>query len=53
MAFDISISALAASRQQARRQNIPPQNNLDVFLDSTYPDEYLNRIYNNKKDIDK
>lgn len=53
MAFDITISSLAASRQQARRQNIPPQNSLDVFLDNTYPDEYLNRIYNNKKDIDR
>lgn len=52
MTFDITISALAANRQQERRQNIEPKNDLDVFLDNTYPDELLDRIYNNKKNVE-
>ena len=50
MIFDITISCMAADRQEARKDGIPPQNNIDVFLDSTYPDEVLDRIYNNKKE---
>ena len=52
MTFDIAISSLAASRQQERRKNIPPKNDLDVFLDKQYPDEVLDRIYNNKKNVE-
>ena len=52
MTFDITISVLASNRQQERRQNIEPKNNLDVFLDEHYPDELLDRIYNNKKNVD-
>ena len=52
MTFDITISALAASRQQERHDNIPPKNDLDVFLDKAYPDELLDRIYNNKREIE-
>lgn len=52
MAFDITISALAANRQQERRENIPPKNDLDVFLDKAYPDEFLDRIYNNKRNVE-
>ena len=51
MIFDITISALAANRQQERRNNIPPKNDLDIFLDRAYPDEYLDKIYNNKKNV--
>ena len=53
IAFDIAISCMAASRQQERHDNIPAKNQIDVFLDNTYPDEYLDRIYNNKREIDK
>lgn len=53
MTFDITISVLASSRQQERRQNIEPKNNLDVFLDEHYPDELLDRIYNNKKNVEE
>lgn len=53
MAFDIAISCMAANRQQERHDNIPAKNQIDVFLDNTYPDEYLDRIYNNKREIDK
>ena len=53
IAFDIAISCMAANRQQERHDNIPAKNQIDVFLDNTYPDEYLDRIYNNKREIDK
>ena len=53
MAFDITISCMAVNRQQERHDNIPAKNQIDVFLDNTYPDEYLDRIYNNKREIDK
>ena len=49
--FDISISWMAADRQTERKNNIEPQNQLDLFLDKNYPDEYMNTIFNNKKDI--
>ena len=52
MTFDITISALAANRQQERRENIPPKDDLDVFLDKAYPDEFLDRIYNNKRNVE-
>lgn len=52
MTFDITISALAASRQQERHDNIPPKNDFDIFLDKAYPDELLDRIYNNKREIE-
>lgn len=49
--FDISISWMAADRQTERKNNIEPENHLDIFLDKNYPDEYMNRIFNNKKDV--
>lgn len=49
--FDISISWMAADRQTERKNNIQPENRLDIFLDKNYPDEYMNRIFNNKKDV--
>lgn len=51
MTFDIVISCMAGNRQQERRQNILADGPVDEFLDRTYPDERLNKIYNNKKDI--
>jgi uncharacterized membrane protein len=51
MAFDISISSMAAYRQKQIHKDIPESNKIDEFLDKTYPDEYLDRIYNNKKEI--
>ena len=51
MTFDITISCMAGNRQQERRDNIPAKNSLDKFLDKMYPDELLDRIYNNKKDV--
>ncbi len=51
MTFDIVISCMAGNRQQERRQNVPAKGPVDEFLDRVYPDELLDRIYNNKKEI--
>lgn len=51
MTFDITISCMAGIRQNQRHNNIPANNQIDVFLDRAYPDEYLDHIYNNKKEI--
>lgn len=48
MILDISISCMAAERQEKRHKNIEPQSVIDEFLDRTYPDEFLDKIYNNK-----
>ncbi len=50
MIFNITISCVAAERQTRRRKNIQPENKFDMFLDEHYPDEYMNRIFANKKD---
>lgn len=52
MTFDITVSCMAASRQEERRKDIPPKNSIDEFIDKAYPDEYLDRIYNNKKNVE-
>lgn len=49
--FDVVISCMAATRQDERRKHISPKNAVDVFLDETYPDEFMDRIYNNKINI--
>lgn len=51
MIFDIAISCLAANREEERHKNVPAQNSIDVFLDEVYPDELLDKIYNNKIEI--
>ncbi len=51
MAFDITISCMAGERQQQRRQNIPAQNKIDMFLDKTYPDELMDKIFNNNRTV--
>ena len=51
MTFDIVISCMAGSRQNERCNGIPPQDKVDEFLDYAYPDEYLNKVYNNKKEV--
>ena len=51
MTFDIVISCMAGNRQKERHQSIPADGALDEFLDKAYPDELLDRIYDNKKEI--
>lgn len=50
MVFNITISCIAAERQTERRKNIQPANRVDLFLDEYYPDEYMDRIFANKKE---
>ena len=49
MIFDITISWMAAERQIERKSNVEPENKIDLFFDEYYPDEYIDRIFNNKK----
>lgn len=51
MAFDITISCLAAVRQQERRNCIPANSKVDEFLDKHYTDTFLDSVYNNKKEV--
>ena len=51
MTFDIVISCMAGNRQKERHQNIPPKGIIDEFIDRNYPDELLDKIYNNKKEL--
>lgn len=51
MIFDITISCMAGTRQRERRNCLPAESKVDHFLDKHYPDELLDKIYNNKKDI--
>lgn len=50
MVFDITISCIAAERQEARRNNIAAEGPIDTFLDTYYPDEYMDKIFANKKE---
>lgn len=50
--FDITISCVAADRQKERRNDILPKNQVDIFLDKYYSDEYLDKIYTNLKELD-
>lgn len=49
--FDVLISCMAADREYERRNNINPENNIDVLLDKYYPDEVMDSIFTNKKDV--
>lgn len=53
MLFDISISCIAANRQTERRNNISPESKLDLFLDKYYPDEYMDKIFANRREVCK
>lgn len=51
MSINISISYVAANRQTERRNNIPANSKLDIFLDEHYPDELMDKVYANKKEV--
>ena len=51
MIFDVTISCMAGIRQNERRKNIPPDNKLESFIDKKYPDEYMDKVYINKKEL--
>ena len=50
---DCTISGLACYRQKERRENLVPSNKIEILLDKHYPDEYLDKIYNNAKVVKK
>lgn len=45
--LDMAISGLAVARQAARHTGRPAANRFEVFLDSRYTDEFLQKIYPN------
>ena len=49
MIFNVLISSLACLRQSERAQGLKANNELEVFLDKHYPDERLNKIFENNK----
>lgn len=49
--FDICISFVAANRQLERRMNVPAASKMDIFLDQYYPDEVMDKVYANKKNV--
>ena len=51
MIFNITISSMAAMRQKERVENIPAQDGMDRFLDNMYPDEYMDEVFANKKNV--
>ncbi|MCI8272934.1 MAG: putative ABC transporter permease [Clostridia bacterium] len=51
MTFNILISCAAAQRQEERRNSIESDSKFDMFLDKYYPDEYMDKVYANKKNM--
>lgn len=51
MIFNIYLSFIAANRQTERRNNVLPSSKLDMFLDKYYSDEYMDKVFANKKEI--
>ena len=49
MIVNIMVSALALARMDARASGIPAENVLEEWLDSSYNDDVMNRIYPNAK----
>ena len=41
----MTVSALALTRCEARAQGLPPQNQVEEYLDEHYGDDRLSKIY--------
>ena len=52
MVFNVAISSMAAIRQKERQENIAANSKIDVFLDNTYPDEYMDEVFENQKRVE-
>ena len=50
MVVNMALSALALIRSDARSNNVPPANSLDLFLDEHFPDERIAEVYPNMID---
>ena len=53
MLFNISVSSMAAMRQDERNREIAASSNIDMFFDKYYSDEVMNTIYENKIEVRK
>ena len=53
MLLNVFISTFAGIRQDERSKNIPPSNIFEKFIDKSYPDERMDKIFTNKKIIKK
>ena len=53
MVLDIIISGLAVSRWSERTRGVEAKNNIDLYLDIYYDDDFLEKIYPNMKMIVK
>ena len=51
VAYDVAISCIATVRQNERKNGISAENKFEEYLDRTYPDERLNKIFSNRKDL--
>ena len=51
MLFNISVSSMAAIRQDERKREIAASSNIDLFFDKYYSDDVMNTIYENKIEI--
>ena len=51
MLLNITFSWATGERQRERKENISANSRFDVFLDEHYPDEYMDKIFANKKDV--
>lgn len=51
MVLNITISTMAALRQKERIDDVPASGTLDMFLDKNYPNEYIDRVFANKKQV--
>ena len=49
--YDVAISCIATVRQNQRAEGIAASNEFEEYLDRTYPDERLNKIFNNRHQI--
>ena len=50
--FDIAITTFATARQTARHNGEEAKTFIGEFCDKYYPDEYLNKMYNNSKFVE-
>ena len=47
MVFNMAISALAVQRWDQRDHGVKVDNAFEEFLDKTYPDDFMRKIYPN------
>ena len=53
MVFNISVSSMAAIRQDERNREIVATSNIDIFFDKYYSDEVMDVIYENKIEVER